>query len=472
MELNGHHRETLKELILSAYREEDLSTLLFEKMEYKYNENNRGDNYTTRVFNLIQDLQSVGRLLEFIEVVRKDRPNISGELNKILSECADYPKTLLKWDEKRSELVNELLEILKQKIDKSLFFINSFILTTKYLKYLVLNDVYLDTNLKELSLKPLTDGGICPLIVCSEWCKKNFLEEFNRTRLDNCRKISEKIDAWIEKAVKYRIGVNRAKINEYMYELTGKFKELTSQKNLRIQIEIEQKKDAKNNTGLKINKFLLNINLWIEDYEFPLARFVEDQEMEFHDNFQESLQKGDILPTIIREIRSALPNRYAEGQLNIEFFLPFDFLNESLEEITFRSGINNRRQLGHEYLIFINSFERHFDPDFDEIRPNIEVYKNNLWNNTGVLDTESFYCGGDPSESDLEWITDNLAIAVWDRDSESSLCPEELNVSQWQNWPKTIYDLRRSGRKITLFWDDPYPKPSRKTRPFRTKVVE
>jgi hypothetical protein len=266
--------------------------------------------------------------------------------------------------------------------------------------------------------------------------------------------------------------VNRAKINEYMYELTGKFKELTSQKNLRIQIEIEQKKDAKNNTGLKINKFLLNINLWIEDYEFPLARFVEDQEMEFHDNFQESLQKGDILPTIIREIRSALPNRYAEGQLNIEFFLPFDFLNESLEEITFRSGINNRRQLGHEYLIFINSFERHFDPDFDEIRPNIEVYKNNLWNNTGVLDTESFYCGGDPSESDLEWITDNLAIAVWDRDSESSLCPEELNVSQWQNWPKTIYDLRRSGRKITLFWDDPYPKPSRKTRPFRTKVVE
>ncbi|CCI21950.1 hypothetical protein MICAG_1550005 [Microcystis aeruginosa PCC 9808] len=48
----------------------------------------------------------------------------------------------------------------------------------------------------------------------------------------------------------------------------------------------------------------------------------------------------------------------------------------------------------------------------------------------------------------------------------------DLKPSEWRNWPDNIKELRRNERKIALFWDDLYPKPSPRPRPLNTRVVE
>ncbi|NEQ88885.1 MAG: hypothetical protein F6K26_56085 [Moorea sp. SIO2I5] len=134
----------------------------------------------------------------------------------------------------------------------------------------------------------------------------------------------------------------------------------------------------------------------------------------------------------------------------------------------------------------INSYERYFDQDFREIRDEIEVKKQGLWNDVNNSVTEPsvpgefegddiYYMGTDPSDSDLERIEEALPIAVWSRNVNQPLIEgEHLNLSEWQDWPNKIRDLRKKkkGLEVTLFWDDLYPKPSQRCRPLNTDVVE
>ena len=74
--------------------------------------------------------------------------------------------------------------------------------------------------------------------------------------------------------------------------------------------------------------------------------------------------------------------------------------------------------------------------------------------------------------ADLEEIVESLPIAVWSRNANQPMTDNDLKPSEWKNWPDKIKELRRNKRKIALFWDDLYPKPSPRPRPLNTRVVE
>jgi hypothetical protein len=74
--MTGEEHGRLREGVLGAYpSEDDLTTLLREKMEISFDAIARGDSYSNRIFNLITDLDAEGRLEEFIQVLTNDKPN-------------------------------------------------------------------------------------------------------------------------------------------------------------------------------------------------------------------------------------------------------------------------------------------------------------------------------------------------------------------------------------------------------------
>ncbi|RCJ18464.1 hypothetical protein A6770_33040 [Nostoc minutum NIES-26] len=409
------------------------------------------------------------------------------EIDKFLERIKDfnpqayenYKNTIiLIREEITQESIKKLLYILNKKLDDSLFFINSFLLSSKFIEEFVLDKFGLKYKLEDLAIKPVSDE-ICPLIACSEWCRIKFFEQSSQN--ESFRSLAEEIKNWQTEVIKYRQEAKLDQIKKFVYQSFNKFKELINEEELRIQIEIEPEVDAQRNTGLPTGLFFLNMNLWIKSKELPLGRFAErvvlkpeqfEQGVEQKSNIlRMCLEKEDFLSELIRKIRYSLPDKIKP---TIEFFVPLGFYQESLENIDFPRG-RKRELLGKEYSIFINSFERYFDQDFREIRDEIYERKKALWVNGGTPDSEIYYIGTKPSESDLEMIEEAKAIAVWSRCLENPLAEgNDIKISEWKNWPQTIHKLRKQRKdlEVTLFWDDLYPKPSQRCRPLNTDVVE
>jgi len=88
LELTRQQRKILREGILGAYPEPDaLKIILDEEMDVQLGVIARGDAYENKVFNLIEDFQSDGRIEEFIRAVVADKPN-SPFLSAIKKEFA------------------------------------------------------------------------------------------------------------------------------------------------------------------------------------------------------------------------------------------------------------------------------------------------------------------------------------------------------------------------------------------------
>ncbi|NEQ83541.1 MAG: caspase family protein [Moorea sp. SIO2I5] len=400
-------------------------------------------------------------------------------------------KTRQPWEEKQDELISKIFAELKKHPEDSLLQVNSFILSYKTIEKLVLDDELIldcreiEKRLTELGKKPVS-RGICPLVACAEWCRQRFSkQDYKLIRLANT------IKNWQQDVIKYREDANLSTIKESVKKADLKFQELIKKENLRLQVEIEPEVDNDNGTGQASGVLLLSMNLWLESQDLPLGRFAEKIRLEPCDSRKSvSEQETDSLytnlekklPNLIRKARYSLPERV---NLTIEYFLPFDYFQTKLDKIRFKRG-RKLTPLAEEYPIFINSYERYFDPDFLEIRDEIEVKKQGLWNDVNNSVTEPsvpgefegddiYYMGTDPSDSDLERIEEALPIAVWSREVKQPLIEgEHLKLSEWQDWPNKIRDLRKKkkGLEVTLFWDDLYPKPSQRCRPLNTNVVD
>lgn len=385
------------------------------------------------------------------------------------------------WEEKRDDFIKELSCILKDNLDNSLFFINSFILSSKFIETFVLDELDLEDKLKYLANKPISEDGICPLIACSEWCRQRFRDRGDREKCN--QDLDQTIEDWQKQVIKYRKEVNQDEITKFVNTSFEEFKNRIYQDNiLRIQIEIEPEKDTVENTGMSTGSFILNMNLWIKNQDSPLGRFaerlrlepqaIEESNCDKSKSLEHCLKKEDLLAKLIRKARYSLPS---PAKPDIEIFLPLDLYQQSLENICFKRG-KKRQPLGKEYPIFINSFERYFDEDYLEIRDEIYEKKQALWNNDdNNLDSQMYYIGKEPSVEYLEIIEEEKAIAVWSRCRENPLIEgDNIQLSEWKNLPQTIHELRKRGEhsEVTLFWDDLYPKPSQRTRPLNTKLVE
>jgi len=99
MILTGQQRQTLRKGIVGAYpKEDELKILLLEEMELNIEGINRGEDYDTRVFNLIRKLEIDGELKNFIRIIVNQKPNslylkeIKSEFKKIIEEDeVEYP---------------------------------------------------------------------------------------------------------------------------------------------------------------------------------------------------------------------------------------------------------------------------------------------------------------------------------------------------------------------------------------------
>lgn len=102
MILTGQQREILKEGILGAYREGELEILLSEKMDLRYADIARGEDYTSKVANLINSLETIGEIDKFIRVVIEKKPNspyledIKAELKNVLNQGSSEENPLIK----------------------------------------------------------------------------------------------------------------------------------------------------------------------------------------------------------------------------------------------------------------------------------------------------------------------------------------------------------------------------------------
>jgi hypothetical protein len=74
--LSGQQRKILRESILAAYpNPENLVMVIDEQMDIRLGVIERGNNYDTRVFNLLQDMEAQGRLEELIKAVIRANPD-------------------------------------------------------------------------------------------------------------------------------------------------------------------------------------------------------------------------------------------------------------------------------------------------------------------------------------------------------------------------------------------------------------
>ena len=383
------------------------------------------------------------------------------------------PKSLQTWEDKRSESVEKLLCLLKRKLENSLYFVNSFLFIGSFIEEFIGNlfeefasdELGLRENLKEFAIKPVSQE-ICPLIACSEWCRCRFWDRGDIS-------LANEIEKWQEEVIPYRAGVNLNKIKRVVRQSYNDFQERIQKEDLRIQIKIAPQKD-KNGTGLNTGTFRLDMDLWVQTNDDPLFPIVKDRLLQPHKSDREDsentsnslriyLEQNDFLPNLIHQARFSI---LVPIKLKIEFFLPRDLYQGSWEKICcqFRS---EKKPLGELYPIFINSYERYYERDFEFriIRDEIEVKKKTLWENDSSLDSEFCYIGSEPpSDSDLKMIEEALPIAVWSRNGSKPLIEgNDLKMSEWQDWPDQIHDLRKRKKdmEVTLFWDDLYPKPKR-----------
>jgi ABC-type cobalamin/Fe3+-siderophores transport system ATPase subunit len=75
--LSGLERKKIRNYILSAYPTEDeLAIFLIEEMDLRYKNIFRGNSYDVRLFNLVNYLESTGRLEDFTELIIRNKPNI------------------------------------------------------------------------------------------------------------------------------------------------------------------------------------------------------------------------------------------------------------------------------------------------------------------------------------------------------------------------------------------------------------
>jgi hypothetical protein len=96
MIISGTQKGILREGIGQAYTEEELKVVLAEGPELDLERIDRGEDYDTRVANLIKKLEADGKLKEFIQLVVTKKPN-SPFLEKIKSEFQEILKEEIKY---------------------------------------------------------------------------------------------------------------------------------------------------------------------------------------------------------------------------------------------------------------------------------------------------------------------------------------------------------------------------------------
>ena len=363
---------------------------------------------------------------------------------------------------------------------------NLFLLATDYNLDFVLDKSDIYERFTELGFKPVSEK-ICPLLACSEWYRQIF---FKPGKCQN-KKLSERIKKWQNEVIKLRLRADLSQTREFVEKIFEVIQNKIENNRLRIQVEIEPKRDE-NGSGKETEVFYLLVRLWIENHKLPLGVFANGTTIK-PENSQEDNKDIDllfeslksILPYSIRKARFGLLHTLCEVKdLAIEIFLPFDHFNSPLENISFPVGRRDRRQLlGKEYPIFINSFERYFDEGCLEIRSDIQKIKEILWETnkakksqkspTENFSIEDIYIGTRPSESELIEVEETLPIAFWSRKEAELLMRTDELISNWRKWPKLAQQMRRNRTysEITLFWDDLFPKPSIYTKNLNTDVV-
>lgn len=402
-------------------------------------------------------------------------------------------KSLQDWEKERDSLIHELLTILNQDLDKNLLLINSYILMSPFIDSFVIDETDLQRTLTELSLRPILEG-VCPLIALSEWG----IQLISRRGGVFDQNLGSQLETWQQKAIKLRSGVELLQIKESVRTLFECIKTTLTQEDFRIQIVIEPEQEQYKNTGQATGSLLLSMNLWVKSKPTPIGRFLEKQHLPLQkredkvSSLQQCLEVDNLLTDLVRKARYSITNCFGEEVLiQLECFLPFEYFETPADSLTFRRG-RQTGILGNQYPLFINSYERYFDPDFQEIRSDLFHKKNRLWAkdesevqvcpevNHGSEDLDQFepfdlYIGTSPSMSVLEMIELSLPIAVWSRvDSQPLVFDRDFQQAEWKEWPEKVNQYRKDNRQaeITLFWDDLYPKPSDHTRPLDLSVVE
>jgi hypothetical protein len=207
------------------------------------------------------------------------------------------------------------------------------------------------------------------------------------------------------------------------------------------------------------------------------------------------LEENRLLSQIVDNIHLTLSSDKSNSLvLELEFILPFECFQMPVDKIICSYTPRYSKVLGVQYPLFINSYGRYFDEDYFRSKEDVHLKKERIWENENheltvcydddarfdkdEVDPDDFegddiFIGSQPSESTLDLIEATFPIAVWSRDNSINL-REELDENQWRDWPKQIQALRKRKKNanITLFWDDLYPKPSEKSRPLNTSVVE
>ena len=211
---------------------------------------------------LLKDLQQ--GYIDISKIVSKINELINDEEQKakyniILSEqevkfFPFVPHTIENWEQKRHQLVEDLVRILSKKSKLSFRAINYFLLSCNFIKELLLNELEIEEKLSELSEKGVVNG-VCPLIACAEWCRNTFEEQ-------GFQKIASEIKTWQQEAIQSREDGNLADIRDFIKNAFDEFKQIIKQEKLRVLVAIEPELDLKG-TGLSTGNFYLNLFLWI-----------------------------------------------------------------------------------------------------------------------------------------------------------------------------------------------------------------
>ena len=461
--------------------------------------------FTSALSKSIEEINSDPILSDFLDpnfLVERINKNIKSttqnvKYNAVACEKAPkfFPlisKIARDWEKHRLRVIEELVIILRKNIQQSIKAINWLFLTlkndwndsefeediknkilqldTKYIKFynrLILNEQDIKEILDDLSKNDLIEK-ICPLFAFAEWYRKIFNEiEFSN--------IAQEIGNWQWENIAKRQGADIGKTQEFVKKIFEKFQSICNyQERSRIFVEIEPEIDA-NGTGLTTGMFFISVYFQVPSQVSRLGLLTEKKNLNLTNticlNEEEFVRcwQIDLIEAIIGKVFNPL-------NLDIEFLIPFELFSAPVDKLTFKSENKEKPIIGEEYPIFINSYERYYNPDYQEIRDNLRLKREEFWHEAEELAEDKFYFSGSqvPTEDDLLEIEENHSIAIWTRNEDHSIeLDNDLKRSEWKEWPQKIQQLREHNKdlEITLFWDDMFPKP-RPKKLFNTDLVE
>ena len=348
-DLQGSERKQIREAIIKAFPEPGDLEIFLDDIEISLDAIAEGKNYTQVVYNLIKWSESNNKLEQLIEGLCQERPkneefkkvrnylfSILGHVGIENDNCPisieQFNNVFLVFTEIDLDILKRVCKETLENSSKSQDIFGSFPELINPKSLVIFKTIFLENNYKN-------DKDI-PCII-------EFVERLSKER-EVSSNIRDKLDYWVE------IIAKELNINLPSYEKQKIFTFIALNSYLLITV-----------TPNSTDTFYLQAEL-IPNYSTNDTNSERIKLEVNNDSPNIECSLSDVVDNIYKFIRIAKTeylNKYRHYKLNIEIFLPLQFIDANLDLEDVSIGLDKKRPFGSEYKLLVRSLDRFISND-------------------------------------------------------------------------------------------------------------